>query len=411
MLYLEDYLEMIENLPMEMRERLTEMRETDLQVQNTLDSLDEQVKSFFKKCTQPNVKPEWKDEQFKKIKDEYEKAVNDADEKVQLANHIHELVDRYTRRLDQELSKFKMELEADNAGITEMLEKRSLELDKPPAPQVPQRAEKRRAPHSTASLHNHTDKRPTTTEVLSNLAQEVARESLGAIASSSASNSPALKMFSSGSNSSLSYSLGHIGAGSNAAIAAAASQAIAATQQMQQGRRTSSMKASYEIMSKNIPKELSLALGAPSTPTTPEAMTSASSSAPRSQRTKKQTSKAAALAQQQQSTTAQQQAAAAQQAAVAAAAVAQQTVVIPNVVVEGMDDQGGELQVDDWQPDPNEPRYCLCNQVSYGDMVGCDNEDCPIEWFHYGCVGLTQAPKGKWFCPQCTAAMKRRGRR
>jgi hypothetical protein len=36
---------------------------------------------------------------------------------------------------------------------------------------------------------------------------------------------------------------------------------------------------------------------------------------------------------------------------------------------------------------------------------------CPIEWFHYGCVGLTQAPKGKWYCPQCTAAMKRRGRK
>ena len=32
-------------------------------------------------------------------------------------------VDRYTRRLDQELAKFKMELEADNAGITEVLEK------------------------------------------------------------------------------------------------------------------------------------------------------------------------------------------------------------------------------------------------------------------------------------------------
>jgi hypothetical protein len=28
-----------------------------------------------------------------------------------------------------------------------------------------------------------------------------------------------------------------------------------------------------------------------------------------------------------------------------------------------------------WQPDPNEPRYCICNDVSYGDMVGCDNED------------------------------------
>ena len=74
----------------------------------------------------------------------------------------------------------------------------------------------------------------------------------------------------------------------------------------------------------------------------------------------------------------------------------------------------GEFQaVDggDWAYDPNEPRYCICNQVSYGEMVGCDNGDCPIEWFHYGCVGLTQAPKGKWFCPQCTAAMKRRNRR
>ena len=32
-------------------------------------------------------------------------------------------VDRHSRRLDQELQKFKMELEADNSGITEILEK------------------------------------------------------------------------------------------------------------------------------------------------------------------------------------------------------------------------------------------------------------------------------------------------
>lgn len=29
----------------------------------------------------------------------------------------------------------------------------------------------------------------------------------------------------------------------------------------------------------------------------------------------------------------------------------------------------------EWAPDPNEPRYCLCNQVSYGDMVACDNPE------------------------------------
>lgn len=36
---------------------------------------------------------------------------------------IHQ-VDRHLRKLDQELAKFKMELEADNAGITEILERR-----------------------------------------------------------------------------------------------------------------------------------------------------------------------------------------------------------------------------------------------------------------------------------------------
>lgn len=28
----------------------------------------------------------------------------------------------------------------------------------------------------------------------------------------------------------------------------------------------------------------------------------------------------------------------------------------------------------EWTYDPNEPRYCICNQVSYGDMVACDND-------------------------------------
>jgi len=62
----------------------------------------------------------------------------------------------------------------------------------------------------------------------------------------------------------------------------------------------------------------------------------------------------------------------------------------------------------DWVPDPNEPTYCLCNQVSYGEMVGCDNASCPIEWFHYGCVGLTDAPRGKWYCPDCAQQIKKR---
>ena len=29
----------------------------------------------------------------------------------------------------------------------------------------------------------------------------------------------------------------------------------------------------------------------------------------------------------------------------------------------------------DMPVDPNEPTYCLCHQVSYGEMIGCDNAD------------------------------------
>jgi hypothetical protein len=48
-----------------------------------------------------------------------------------------------------------------------------------------------------------------------------------------------------------------------------------------------------------------------------------------------------------------------------------------------------------------EETYCFCRLGSFGNMIGCDNEECPIEWFHYTCVGLTEPPRGSWYCPTC----------
>lgn len=93
---------------------------------------------------------------------------------------------------------------------------------------------------------------------------------------------------------------------------------------------------------------------------------------------------------------------------------------------------GGEVQeveVDDEGNviDPDEPRYCLCNRVSFGTMIQCDNVDvsafslfryttcelteiffspsqnCKQEWFHLECVGLSDVPARttKWYCPDC----------
>jgi hypothetical protein len=51
------------------------------------------------------------------------------------------------------------------------------------------------------------------------------------------------------------------------------------------------------------------------------------------------------------------------------------------------DEEGGNLN------DEEEKRYCYCNEVSYGEMVGCDSEACEREWFHLECVGLKVPPK------------------
>jgi len=36
-------------------------------------------------------------------------------------------------------------------------------------------------------------------------------------------------------------------------------------------------------------------------------------------------------------------------------------------------------------------------------MIECDNDICPMEWFHFKCVGLKKTPAEKWFCPNCRA--------
>jgi inhibitor of growth protein 3 len=68
--------------------------------------------------------------------------------------------------------------------------------------------------------------------------------------------------------------------------------------------------------------------------------------------------------------------------------------------------------------------YCICQKASFGEMIGCDNDDCEIEWvslttlcllgilelmiqFHLSCLGLDTIPGGDWTCPQCTEKMKK----
>lgn len=405
MLYLEDYLEMIEHLPQELRDRFTDMREMDLTIHNNMDELEKRVKNFFNDCKRsPNDLPQTIDAEFQAIRKEYYKTLEEADEKVHLASTMYDLVDKYLRRLDSELHKFKCELEADNKGITEVLEKRSLELDTPnTSPSISSlqqkenrydssyrysrpRGEKRRESNNITVPTQLAEKRQAVTPAIPPPLIETRHpvNSVQTVAPAAAA-----------ATNSIPYGLGHtLGAGP--AIAAAASQAIAATQQMQQGRRTASLKASYEAINTGghghefgIGRELA---GAAQTAIQAIQQDHANNKKKHKKWSSGNTSSASTGVVQ---------------------AVVPAAVVLPPPESPSVDSNSQNAEVTDgeWTYDPNEPRYCLCNQVSYGDMVACDNEDCPSEWFHYPCVGITAPPKGKWYCPQCTASMKRRGGR
>lgn len=128
MLYLEDYLEVIEHLPQELRDRFTDLRTRDLQVRNSTELLRENVASFF--VNAKKLKTDQKQCEYDKIIKEYDSTMKYAEDKVQIADQMHDIMVVLIQRLDVELEKFKLELEADHAGITEELEKRSLELDR-----------------------------------------------------------------------------------------------------------------------------------------------------------------------------------------------------------------------------------------------------------------------------------------
>lgn len=71
------------------------------------------------------------------------------------------------------------------------------------------------------------------------------------------------------------------------------------------------------------------------------------------------------------------------------------------------DSADDDLDDDDDEDEGNEDTkvYCTCRTVSHGDMVACDNDNCPYEWFHWKCVGLTREPVGTWYCDECRSTL------
>ena len=49
---------------------------------------------------------------------------------------------------------------------------------------------------------------------------------------------------------------------------------------------------------------------------------------------------------------------------------------------------------------PNaDEKFCYCQQREYGELVGCDKQNCV---YHMECLKLKTLPRSsKWYCPDC----------
>lgn len=80
----------------------------------------------------------------------------------------------------------------------------------------------------------------------------------------------------------------------------------------------------------------------------------------------------------------------------------------PHPRTTAIKDEDDMMDVDDDEAG-DDRKYCSCQNVSFGNMVACDNDRCPYEWFHWGCVGLKSEPNGTWYCPECSEKLRRKG--
>ena len=106
--------------------------------------------------------------------------------------------------------------------------------------------------------------------------------------------------------------------------------------------------------------------------------------------------------------------------------------IIPvNPTVSAMSIAADRGDAGDGDGDGDDQTYCICNSISYGQMIACDDPQCEKEWvrfyntvrfrihahrnasrqFHLTCMNLEVPPEGRWFCDECRNKRNKRTNR
>nr|VZI43690.1 unnamed protein product [Spirometra erinaceieuropaei] len=124
MLYFEDFMEAIESLPAEVNETLTNLRDIDCRLLATLEPVSGLINTLFENCKLSRLSNKEKEIEYERILNLYDQALAHSSKKTEIVRNLYELYRKVVRKLDAELGKFRLELEADNSGVTSKIEHR-----------------------------------------------------------------------------------------------------------------------------------------------------------------------------------------------------------------------------------------------------------------------------------------------
>ncbi|VDO26984.1 unnamed protein product [Brugia timori] len=407
MLYLEDFLELLDQLPGELRDRSTEVRMLDLQAQQLHERANKERDEFF--STGGALPHDVKVKRYNEILELYAQAKALSDEKVAILDVCHSLLLKYGQKLNKEILHFKLELEADNPGITEQIERKFNEIEKNLFLQRKERRRRYREVNvNLANMINGNSNPLSETSItgqlndtceigldMSTQTQQTGSHSLLPAAGardvepgpscSRANNSisdrdsdlPPLKVIV---RRSLVTPQKMIGINNVHSPAAVHAQSIAGStcdrgddwnSPSQTPSTSSQVQFSVHPPKSSNPSVFTATSGLASG----QSMMSLAVQESRHGRPRKLTSRA-----QEMLYTMQRH----ERRATSLTSCSPE-------LMQGSDDES----------DSDRRVWCFCREIRYGSMVACDDPECRYEWFHYGCVNVIEKPKGKWYCPEC----------
>jgi len=367
MLYFEDYLDTVESLPQELTRIFTQMKELDASAQTSIREIADKTQSFISQVK--TLDKTQRSTMLKDLSESFKSALQDGQEKVALATQTYDMVDRHVRRLDDDLEKFERELSNARVGSSDRATAGSKRK-----PTVTRNATRSTTAPTISAVEPRPKRAKTNREELMDQLNNNAASDKDQVQSSPPASSTPVKR-----NSSIKSGSGKDGnkekdgkdGGSNTAVVSKPATRVGERVGARRARDISTSKEAPAVASSKQDEDQVMAeAGKDDEEDTAEVGDEKAAEASSSLDSK-------SISQQQQQPN-------------------RAVIVKPPI----------ELPVD-----PNEPTYCVCQQVSFGEMIACDNEDCEIEWFHYPCVDLDGPPVGKWYCPNCTAASTEKGKK